>query len=66
VRFLDRVTSGKDNAVSERIILQGPMEQYENWSEAEKFFLPEFEDEPEAADGAISATPLPAICRKCF
>ncbi|OJJ00917.1 hypothetical protein ASPVEDRAFT_27623 [Aspergillus versicolor CBS 583.65] len=55
VRFLDRVTSGKDNAVSERIILQGPMEQYENWSEAEKFFLPEFEDEPEAADGAISA-----------
>ncbi|OJJ61595.1 hypothetical protein ASPSYDRAFT_56831 [Aspergillus sydowii CBS 593.65] len=55
VRFLDRVTSGKDNVVSERIILQGPMEQYENWSEAEKFFLPEFEDEPEAANGAISA-----------
>lgn len=55
MRFLDRVTSGKDNAISERIILQGPMEQYENWSEAEKFFSPEFEDDQEAVDGAISA-----------
>ncbi|GAQ46475.1 thiosulfate sulfurtransferase [Aspergillus niger] len=48
VRFLDRVTSGKDNISAERVILQGPMEQYENWTEAEKFFLPEFEEEPEA------------------
>ncbi|KAL4786547.1 Rhodanese-like domain-containing protein [Aspergillus varians] len=55
VRFLDRVTSGKDNVVAERVILQGPMEQYEDWSEAEKFFLPEFEEEPEATEGAIPA-----------
>ncbi|KAL2864346.1 thiosulfate sulfurtransferase [Aspergillus lucknowensis] len=53
VRFLDRATSGKDNVASERVILQGPMEQYEDWSEAEKFFLPEFEEEEEAAHGPI-------------
>lgn len=52
VRFLDRVTSGKDNLMAERVALQGPMEQYENWEEAEKYFLPEFEEEPEAPDGA--------------
>ncbi|GAB1211334.1 hypothetical protein ATERTT37_000447 [Aspergillus terreus] len=60
VRFLDKVTSGKDNVAAERVILQGPMEQYEDWSEAEKFFLPEFEEEPEAingipADGEVSS-----------
>ncbi|KAJ5481145.1 hypothetical protein N7539_007039 [Penicillium diatomitis] len=47
VRFLDRVTSGKDNISADRVVLQGPMEQYERWEEAEKFFLPEFEEEPE-------------------
>ncbi|PWY77036.1 thiosulfate sulfurtransferase [Aspergillus heteromorphus CBS 117.55] len=52
VRFLDRVTSGKDNIAAERIILQGPMEQYETWAEAEKYFLPEFEEEPDTAPGA--------------
>ncbi|KAL4919065.1 hypothetical protein BDW62DRAFT_179850 [Aspergillus aurantiobrunneus] len=55
VRFLDRATSGKDNGASESVILQGPMEQYEAWAEAEKFFLPEFEEEPEATNGPISA-----------
>ncbi|KAF7586911.1 hypothetical protein BBP40_008020 [Aspergillus hancockii] len=54
VRFLDRVTSGKDNTPADRVILQGPMEQYENWEEAEKFFLPEFEEEPEAANGLVA------------
>ncbi|PWY78060.1 hypothetical protein BO94DRAFT_184836 [Aspergillus sclerotioniger CBS 115572] len=53
VRFLDRVTSGKDNISAERVILQGPMEQYENWTEAEKFFLPEFEEEPEATTNGV-------------
>ncbi|RAH77729.1 thiosulfate sulfurtransferase [Aspergillus japonicus CBS 114.51] len=57
VRFLDRVTSGKDNISSERVALQGPMEQYENWTEAEKFFLPEFEEGPEAIDGLVSDGP---------
>lgn len=51
VRFLDRVTSGKDNMPTDRVILQGPMEQFENWADAEQFFLPEFEEEPEAANG---------------
>ncbi|KAL5333887.1 Rhodanese-like protein [Aspergillus crustosus] len=55
VRFLDRATSGKDNVASERVILQGPMEQYEHWSEAEKYFLPEFEEEPEEIEGALQA-----------
>ncbi|KAK2767727.1 hypothetical protein FQN54_003885 [Arachnomyces sp. PD_36] len=45
VRFLDRVTSGKDSIPPERVVLQGPMEQYEKWSEAERYFLPEFEEE---------------------
>ncbi|BDD60341.1 hypothetical protein MAP00_005478 [Monascus purpureus] len=53
VRFLDRVTSGKDNLPADTVVLQGPMEQYENWEDAEKFFLPEFEEEPEATGGVI-------------
>ncbi|KAL2823472.1 hypothetical protein BDW59DRAFT_148658 [Aspergillus cavernicola] len=55
VRFLDRATSGKDNVASERVTLQGPMEQYEHWSEAEKYFLPEFVEEPEETYEPISA-----------
>jgi len=31
------------------------MEQYERWEDAEKFFLPEFEEEPEALDETASA-----------
>ncbi|KAJ5559239.1 hypothetical protein N7535_009467 [Penicillium sp. DV-2018c] len=50
VRFLDRVTSGKDSISADRVVLQGPMEQYERWEEAEKYFLPEFEEEPEETD----------------
>ncbi|EED19107.1 conserved hypothetical protein [Talaromyces stipitatus ATCC 10500] len=45
VRFLDRVTSGKDSIPADRVVLQGPMEQYDNWADAEQFFLPEFEEE---------------------
>lgn len=44
VRFLDRVTSGKDSISADKVILQGPMEQYDTWAETEKFLLPEFED----------------------
>ncbi|KAB8226653.1 hypothetical protein BDV33DRAFT_162547 [Aspergillus novoparasiticus] len=59
VRFLDRVTSGKDSTPADRVALQGPMEQYENWSDAEKFFLPEFEEEPEVTNGTgAGETPL--------
>lgn len=54
MRFLDRVTSGKDNIAAERVVLQGPMEQYERWEDAEKFFLPEFEEEPEAIDHGVN------------
>ncbi|KAJ5270064.1 hypothetical protein N7505_005822 [Penicillium chrysogenum] len=54
VRFLDRVTSGKDHIAADRVVLQGPMEQYERWEDAEKFFLPEFEEEPEAIDDAVT------------
>ncbi|KAJ5707853.1 hypothetical protein N7488_007654 [Penicillium malachiteum] len=55
VRFLDKVTSGKDHIAAERVTLQGPMEQYERWEDAEKFFLPEFEEEPEAPNDADAA-----------
>ncbi|KAL1845817.1 hypothetical protein Plec18167_009278 [Paecilomyces lecythidis] len=48
VRFLDRVTSGKDSISADKVALQGPMEQYETWAEAEKFLLPEFEEDVEA------------------
>lgn len=37
-------------------MLQGPMEQYESWTEAEKYFLPEFEEEMEAEPDAIDDT----------
>jgi hypothetical protein len=57
VRFLDRVTSGKDHIVADRVALQGPMEQYERWEDAEKYFLPEFEEEPEALDETASPDP---------
>lgn len=63
VRFLDRVTSGKDNLAAERIILQGPMEQYEKWEDAEKFFLPEFEEVPEAIDQRMNGDG-PALSEK--
>ncbi|KAJ5935837.1 hypothetical protein N7466_005384 [Penicillium verhagenii] len=46
VRFLDRVTSGKDAIASNRIEIQGPNQLFEHWEDAEKFFLPEFEEEP--------------------
>ncbi|KAF7159676.1 hypothetical protein CNMCM5623_005056 [Aspergillus felis] len=59
VRFLDRVTSGKDNIPADSVVLQGPMEQYENWEEAEKFFLPEFEEEPESINGDDAEEQLP-------
>jgi hypothetical protein len=54
VRFLDRVTSGKDHITADRVVLQGPMEQYERWEEAEKYFLPEFEEEPEEINEAAT------------
>ncbi|QSS62892.1 PIN superfamily domain-containing protein [Histoplasma capsulatum] len=47
VRFLDRVTSGKHEIPSSRIALQGPMELFETWEAAEKYFLPEFEEDVE-------------------
>jgi hypothetical protein len=60
VRFLDRVTSGKDSIPAERIILQGPMEQYDNWADAEQYFLPEFQEETAEhakVDGNVVSTP---------
>ncbi|CEJ55014.1 Putative Thiosulfate sulfurtransferase [Penicillium brasilianum] len=64
VRFLDRVTSGKDQITSDRVTLQGPMEQYERWEDAEKFFLPEFEEEPEAMDEGVLTESVPEEAAK--
>jgi hypothetical protein len=35
------------------------MEQYENWEEAEQYFLPEFEEEPEEINGDAEEDQLP-------
>lgn len=59
VRFLDRVTSGKDHIAADRVTLQGPMEQYERWEDAEQFFLPEFEEEIETMNGEENTFPAP-------
>lgn len=61
VRFLDKVTSGKDKEIPpERVSLQGPMEQFEHWEDAEKFFLPEYEEEQEeSVNGADSSETAP-------
>nr|KMM69096.1 hypothetical protein CPAG_05419 [Coccidioides posadasii RMSCC 3488] len=45
VRFLDRVTSGKHSIPASKVALQGPMEQFDTWEEAEKYLLPEFKEE---------------------
>ncbi|EEQ29706.1 hypothetical protein McanMca71_004379 [Microsporum canis] len=45
VRFLDRVTSGKHNISADKVTLQGPMEQFATWGDAEKYILPEFKEE---------------------
>ncbi|KAJ5096425.1 hypothetical protein NUU61_005781 [Penicillium alfredii] len=60
VRFLDRVTSGKDHIATDRVVLQGPLEQYERWEDAEKFVLPEFEEElaPDNGDGVPNDEPV--------
>lgn len=51
VRFLDRVTSGKHNIPASKVILQGPMEQFSTWKEAERYFLPEYQE-------AVDNTPV--------
>ncbi|EFR04514.1 hypothetical protein MGYG_07521 [Nannizzia gypsea CBS 118893] len=58
VRFLDRVTSGKHNISAEKVTLQGPMEQFSTWGEAEKYILPEFKEEVPAtpAHGTVEST----------
>ncbi|KAL1956068.1 hypothetical protein VTO42DRAFT_7663 [Malbranchea cinnamomea] len=49
VRFLDRVTSGKHNIPASKVVLQGPMEQFVTWEEAERYFLPEYQEVVEKA-----------------
>ncbi|CAI7607925.1 unnamed protein product [Penicillium manginii] len=61
VRFLDRVTSGKDQITADRVTLQGPMEQYEHWEDAEQFFLPEFEEEPDMMNEADPSLSTPGF-----
>ncbi|KAI5300282.1 hypothetical protein KEM56_002572 [Ascosphaera pollenicola] len=45
LNFLDRATSGKYDIPESRVVLQGPLEQFEVWEDAQRFFLPEFEEE---------------------
>jgi hypothetical protein len=39
VEFLDRVTEGKDGLALSAISLQGPTEQYQKWSDVEKYVV---------------------------
>ncbi|KAK2732504.1 hypothetical protein FQN57_002611 [Myotisia sp. PD_48] len=66
VRLLDRVTSGKHNISADKVTLQGPLEQFETWEEAQRFILPEFiynehaikkSSGEDQADSALVATP---------
>ena len=38
VKFLDRVSSGKDDTTSDPVIVQGPDEQYATWAEVEQHY----------------------------
>ncbi|WEW59626.1 hypothetical protein PRK78_005105 [Emydomyces testavorans] len=59
VRFLDRVTSGKHSTPSSKVVLQGPMEQFEAWEEAENYLLPEFKEEVGNVQTPVAAPPPP-------
>jgi hypothetical protein len=59
VRFLDRITSGRDGIPANGVALQGPMEQYDTWAEAEKFVLTEFEEEAGDLTEDVSETSEP-------
>ncbi|KAI1936440.1 hypothetical protein LOZ12_000909 [Ophidiomyces ophidiicola] len=59
VRFLDRVTSGKHSIPTSKIVLQGPMEQFETWEEVEKYILPEFQEEMVNTSAPSAPTPAP-------
>jgi hypothetical protein len=52
VKFLDRVTSGKDGLSEEAIVLQGPDEEYTTWDEVEEHLVKE-EGEPESTAAAV-------------
>ena len=66
VEFLDRVTESKDGLPANAISLQGPTEQYQKWSDVEKYIIVE-EDEvvenkntqstPENPNGSASRQP---------
>ncbi|KAF3480596.1 uncharacterized protein GIQ15_05943 [Arthroderma uncinatum] len=63
VRFLDRVTSGKHNISAEKVILQGPMEQFATWGDAEKFVLPEFKEEAQNTP-ANDSLPIDSVAKE--
>jgi hypothetical protein len=56
VKFLDRVTSGKDGLSEEAIVLQGPDEEYNTWDEVEEHLVKE-QGEPESAAAAVDKVP---------
>ncbi len=56
VKFLDRVTSGKDGLREEAIALQGPDEQYMTWKQVEAHLVKD-EAEPESAAAEKEETP---------
>jgi hypothetical protein len=56
VKFLDRVTSGKDGLSEEAIVLQGPDEEYKTWDEVEEHLVKE-EGEAESTTAAGASAP---------
>src|SRR2546421_12250756 len=62
VKFLDRVTSGKDGPSQEAITLQGPDEEYKTWDEVEEHLVKE---EGESESTAAAVDKVPATQTKC-
>ncbi|KAI5301340.1 hypothetical protein KEM55_003392 [Ascosphaera atra] len=45
LNFLDRATSGKYEIPETQVVLQGPLEQFERWEDAQGYFLEEFKEQ---------------------
>ena len=56
VKFLDRVTSGKDGLDPESVVLQGPEEQYATWGQVEAHFVKEETEAEISARGEVQAS----------
>ncbi|KAI5295338.1 hypothetical protein KEM52_001689 [Ascosphaera acerosa] len=45
LNFLDRATEGKYSIPEDSVALQGPLDQFEDWEDAQQYFLQEYKEE---------------------